>query len=188
QVNNLNAVSFNSKLNGLGTMAVNTAGNAFDFTANAAQNAFNGVLALGHATFELAADNTAALVNATLKLGADSITTVGDGVQTIGGLAFDGGTVKFNTGTPGETVAKSTIHTTKEMNLLGTGTVVVDIDSVDNSQTPVNPVLPIMEQDDANTLLQLAVSDVVVQGNGGNLVLKDQDGNVITDATTADIA
>ncbi|MFA3762365.1 autotransporter outer membrane beta-barrel domain-containing protein [Yersinia sp. 2466 StPb PI] len=188
QVNNLNAVSFNSKLNGLGTMAVNTAGNAFDFTANAAQNAFNGVLALGHATFELAADNTAALVNATLKLGADSITTVGDGVQTIGGLAFDGGTVKFNTGTPGETVAKSTIHTTKEMNLLGTGTVVVDIDSVDNSQTPVNPVLPIMEQDDANTLLQLAVSDVAVQGNGGNLVLKDQNGNVITDATTADIA
>ncbi|MFA3778291.1 autotransporter outer membrane beta-barrel domain-containing protein [Yersinia sp. 1652 StPb PI] len=188
QVNNLNAVSFNSKLNGLGTMAVNTAGNAFDFTANAAQNAFNGVLALGHATFELAADNTAALVNATLKLGADSITTVGDGVQTIGGLAFDGGTVKFNTGTPGETVAKSTIHTTKEMNLLGTGTVVVDIDSVDNSQTPVNPVLPIMEQDDANTVLQLAVSDVAVQGNGGNLVLKDQDGNVITDATTADIA
>ncbi|WP_145515892.1 autotransporter outer membrane beta-barrel domain-containing protein [Yersinia aleksiciae] len=188
QVNNLNAVSFNSKLNGLGTIAVNTAGNAFDFTANAAQNAFNGVLALGHATYELAADNTAALVNATLKLGADSITTVGDGVQTLGGLIFDGGTAKFNTGTPGETVAKSTIHTTKEMNLLGTGTVVVDIDSVDNSQTPVNPVLPIMEQDDANTLLQLAVSDVTVQGNGGNLVLKDQDGNVITDATTADIA
>ncbi|HEN3278946.1 TPA: autotransporter outer membrane beta-barrel domain-containing protein [Yersinia enterocolitica] len=188
QVNNLNAVNFNNKINGLGTVAVNTAGNAFNFTVNAAQNAFNGVLALGHATFELAADNTAALVNATLKLGADSITTVGDGVQTIAGLAFDGGTVKFNTGTPGETVAKSTIHTTKEMNLLGTGTVVVDIDSVDNSQMPINPALPIMEQDDANTLLQLAVSDVAVQGNGGNLLLKDQDGNVITDVTTADIA
>lgn len=188
QVNNLNAVNFNSKLNGLGTVAVNTAGNAFNFTANAAQNAFNGVLALGHATFTLAADNTAALVNATLQAGADSLTTVGDGIQTIGGLAFAGGTVKFNTGTPGETVAKSTIHTTKEMNLLGTGTVEVNIDSVDNSQTPVNPALPIMEQDDANTLLQLAVSDVAVQGSGGNLVLKDQDGNLITDATTADIA
>ncbi|CQJ14530.1 autotransporter outer membrane beta-barrel domain-containing protein [Yersinia mollaretii] len=188
QLNNQNAVSFNNKLNGLGTMAVNTAGNAFDFTANAAQNAFNGVLALGHSTFELALENTTALVDATLKLGADSITTVGDGVQTIGGLIFDGGTAKFNTGTPGETVAKSTIHTTTEMNLLGTGTVVVDIDSVDNSQTPVNPVLPIMEQDDANTLLQLAVSDATVVGNGGNLVLKDQNGNVITDATTADIA
>ncbi|HEN3479207.1 TPA: autotransporter outer membrane beta-barrel domain-containing protein [Yersinia enterocolitica] len=187
QINNLNAVNFNNKLNGLGTVAVNTAGNAFNFTVNAAQNAFNGVLALGHSTFDLAADNTSALVNATLKLGANSITRVGDGVQTIGGLAFDGGTVKFNTGTPGETVAKSTIHTTKEMNLLGTGTVVVDIDSVDNSQMPVNPALPIMEQDDANTLLQLAVSDVAVQGNGGNLVLKDQDGNVITDVTTADI-
>lgn len=188
QINNLNAVDFNSKLNGLGTVAVNAAGNAFNFTTNAAQNAFNGVLALGHATFELAAENTSALVNATLKAGADSFTTVGDGVQTIGGLAFDGGTVKFNTGTPGETVAKSTIHTTKEMNLLGTGTVEVNIESVDNSQTPVNPTLPIMEQDDANTLLQLATSDVAVQGNGGNLVLQDQYGNVITDATTADIA
>ncbi|WP_145587100.1 autotransporter outer membrane beta-barrel domain-containing protein [Yersinia kristensenii] len=188
QVNNLNAVSFNSKLNGLGTVAVDTAGKAFNFTANAAQNAFNGVLALGHSTFDLAADNTAALVNATLKLGADSITTVGDGVQTIGGLAFNGGTVKFDTGTPGETVAKSTIHTTKEMDLLGAGIVEVNIDSIDNSQTPVNPVLPILEQDDANTLLQLAVSDVAVQGNGGNLVLKDQAGNIITDATLADIA
>ncbi|WP_145524760.1 autotransporter outer membrane beta-barrel domain-containing protein [Yersinia vastinensis] len=188
QINNLNAVDFNSKLNGLGTVAVNTAGNAFNFTTNAAQNAFNGVLALGHATFELVAENTSALVNATLKAGADSFTTVGDGVQTIGGLAFDGGTVKFNTGTPGETVAKSTIHTTKEMNLLGTGTVEVNIESVDNSQAPVNPTLPIMEQDDANTLLQLATSDVAVQGNGGNLVLQDQYGNVITDATTADIA
>ncbi|HHA0035916.1 TPA: autotransporter outer membrane beta-barrel domain-containing protein [Yersinia enterocolitica] len=188
QVNNLNAVSFNSKLNGLGTVAVNTAGNAFDFTANAAQNAFNGVLALGHATFDLAAENTTALINATLRLCTGSITTVGDGVQTIGGLAFDGGTVKFDTGTPGETVAKSTIHTTKEMNLLGSGTVEVNVGSIDNSQTPVNPVLPILEQDDANTLLQLAVSDVAVQGNGGNLVLQDQNGDVITDATTADIA
>ncbi|WP_145598961.1 autotransporter outer membrane beta-barrel domain-containing protein [Yersinia alsatica] len=188
QVNNLNAVDFNSKLNGLGTVGVDTAGNAFNFTANAAQNAFNGVLALGHATFDLAAQNTTALVNATLKLGANSIATVADGVQTIGGLIFDGGTAKFNTGTPGETVAKSTIHTTKEMNLLGNGTVEVNIESVDNNPTPVNPVLPIMEQDDANTLLQLAVSDVTVQGNGGNLVLQDQYGNVITDATTADIA
>ncbi|CNM05152.1 autotransporter outer membrane beta-barrel domain-containing protein [Yersinia frederiksenii] len=188
QVNNLNAVNFNSKLNGLGTIAVNTAGNAFNFTANAAQNAFNGVLALGHATFELAAENTSALVNATLKLGEDSITTVGDGVQTIGGLAFDGGTVKFDTGTPGETVAKSTIHTTQEMNLLGTGTVQVNIGSIDNTKTQVNSSLPILQQDDTNTQLQLAVSDVVVQGDGGNLVLQDQNGNVITDATTADIA
>lgn len=188
QLNNLNAVSFNSKLSGLGTMAVNTAGNAFDFTANAAQNAFNGVLALGHTTFELAADNTAALVNATLKLGADSITTVGDGIQTIGGLVFDGGSVKFDTGTPGETVAKGIIHTTNEMDLRGAGTVEVNIGSIDNSQNQVNPLLPILEQDDTNTQLQLAISDATVVGNGGNLVLRDQNGNVITDATTADIA
>ncbi|CNK01305.1 autotransporter protein [Yersinia mollaretii] len=188
QLNNQNAVSFNNKLNGLGTMAVNTAGNAFDFTANAAQNAFNGVLALGHATFELALDNTAALVDATLKLGADSITTIGEGVQTIGGLVFDGGTAKFDTGTPGETVAKGSIHTTNEMDLRGAGTVEVNIGSIDNSQNQVNPLLPILEQDDTNTQLQLASSDTTVVGNGGNLVLKDQNGNVISDAVTADIA
>ncbi|WP_145520352.1 autotransporter outer membrane beta-barrel domain-containing protein [Yersinia mollaretii] len=188
QLNNQNAVSFNNKLNGLGTMAVNTAGNAFDFTANAAQNAFNGVLALGHATFELALDNTAALVDATLKLGADSITTIGEGVQTIGGLVFDGGTAKFDTGTPGETVAKGSIHTTNEMDLRGTGTVEVNIGSIDNSQNQVNPLLPILEQDDTNTQLQLASSDTTVVGNGGNLVLKDQNGNIISDAVTADIA
>ncbi|WP_145572847.1 autotransporter outer membrane beta-barrel domain-containing protein [Yersinia mollaretii] len=188
QLNNQNAVSFNNKLNGLGTIAVNTAGNAFDFTANAAQNAFNGVLALGHATFELALDNTAALVDATLKLGADSITTIGEGVQTIGGLVFDGGTAKFDTGTPGETVAKGSIHTTNEMDLRGAGTVEVNIGSIDNSQNQVNPLLPILEQDDTNTQLQLASSDTTVVGNGGNLVLKDQNGNVISDAVTADIA
>ncbi|CNI34732.1 autotransporter outer membrane beta-barrel domain-containing protein [Yersinia mollaretii] len=188
QLNNQSAVSFNNKLNGLGTMAVNTAGNAFDFTANAAQNAFNGVLALGHATFELALDNTAALVDATLKLGADSITTIGEGVQTIGGLVFDGGTAKFDTGTPGETVAKGSIHTTNEMDLRGAGTVEVNIGSIDNSQNQVNPLLPILEQDDTNTQLQLASSDTTVVGNGGNLVLKDQNGNVISDAVTADIA
>ncbi|PJE89133.1 autotransporter outer membrane beta-barrel domain-containing protein [Yersinia mollaretii] len=188
QLNNQNAVSFNNKLNGLGTMAVNTAGNAFDFTANAAQNVFNGVLALGHATFELALDNTAALVDATLKLGADSITTIGEGVQTIGGLVFDGGTAKFDTGTPGETVAKGSIHTTNEMDLRGAGTVEVNIGSIDNSQNQVNPLLPILEQDDTNTQLQLASSDTTVVGNGGNLVLKDQNGNVISDAVTADIA
>ncbi|CQD43570.1 autotransporter outer membrane beta-barrel domain-containing protein [Yersinia mollaretii] len=188
QLNNQNAVSFNNKLNGLGTMAVNSAGNAFDFTANAAQNVFNGVLALGHATFELALDNTAALVDATLKLGADSITTIGEGVQTIGGLVFDGGTAKFDTGTPGETVAKGSIHTTNEMDLRGAGTVEVNIGSIDNSQNQVNPLLPILEQDDTNTQLQLASSDTTVVGNGGNLVLKDQNGNVISDAVTADIA
>lgn len=188
QVDNRNAVNFNSKLNGPGTVEVNTAGNAFDFTANAAKNAFNGVLALGHTTFDLAAKNTAALANATLKLGAESTTTVGNGIQKIGGLIFDGGTAKFNTGTPGEAVAKSTIHTTSGMDLLGTGTVMVNIESVDNGKAPIDPVLPLLEQDDANTLLQLAVSDVTVQGSGGNLVLKDQRGNVITDSTTADIA
>ncbi|WP_050413934.1 autotransporter outer membrane beta-barrel domain-containing protein, partial [Yersinia frederiksenii] len=181
------AVTLGNTLTGSGLITTDTTGQAFDLGAGAG-NAFTGTLAVGNGTFMLDGTNTFELNNATLRAAAGSTVTVGSGIQTIGGLAFDGGTLKFDVGTPGETVAATTIHTTQGMNLLGTGTVALNIDSVDNSQTPVNPVLPIMEQDGANVLLQLAASDVAVQGNGGNLVLKDQYGNIITDVTTADIA
>lgn len=181
------AVVLGNRLTGSGLITTDTAGQAFDL-ATGVGNAFSGMLAVGNGTFWLDGVNTTELSNATLRAGVGSTVTVGTGLQTIGGLAFDGGTLKFDIGTPGDTVAKSTIHTTKEMNLLGSGTVEVNIGSIDNNPVPVNPVLPIMEQDDVNTLLQLAISNVAVQGNGGNMVLKDQHGNIITNETTADIA
>lgn len=181
------AVVLANTLTGSGLITTDTAGQAFDLGVGAG-SAFSGTLAVGNATFMLGGVNTVELSNATLRAGVGSTVTVGSGEQAIGGLAIDGGTVIFDTGTPGETIAKGIIHTTNGMDLSGTGTVEVNIGSIDNNQTPVNPVLPIMEQDDANALIQLAVSDVAVQGNGGNLVLKDHNGNVITDATTADIA
>lgn len=180
------AIALGNSLSGSGLISTDTAGQAFNLNPSAG-NVFSGTLAIGNGTFMLSGNNTTALSNAILRAGSGSTITVGSGVQTLGGLAFDGGIIKFNTGTPGETVANSTIHTTKGMNLLGAGTVEVNIGSVDNSQTLVNTALSILEQDDTNTQLQLAVSDAPVQGNGGNLALKDQHGNLITDATTAGI-
>ncbi|WP_186378219.1 autotransporter-associated beta strand repeat-containing protein, partial [Yersinia rochesterensis] len=148
-------------LTGSGLITTDTAGQAFDLGVGSG-SAFSGTLAVGNGTFMLGGVNTVELSNATLRSGAGSTVTVGSGEQSIGGLAIDGGTVIFDTGTPGETIAKGIIHTTNGMDLSGTGTVEVNISSIDNNSTFVNPVLPILEQDDANTLLQLAVSDVAV--------------------------
>lgn len=186
-VKNNNAVAFNSHLSGSGRVTTDTNGNAFDFTANNATNNFSGTLALGNSTFSLKDNNTQALTNATLEMGANSITTVGDGVQTIGGLTFDGGTAVFASGTPGETVAKGSIYTNGNMDLTGNGTVQIDINEVNNNVPLPNTLVSILEQDDANVLLMLAQAGSRVTGSGGNLVLKDQNGNIITDGITADI-
>lgn len=187
QINSDSEVVFNSLLKGEGEVTVNTTGNRFDFTSNSALNAFDGTLALGHSVFDLSGNNTLALNSATLKAGNDSRTIVGEGVQTIAGLVFDGGTLGFDTGTPGEKVAKNSIHTTEMLNLLGGGSIEVNVGSIDNSIVNINNTLSVMEQDDSETLLKLASSDAVVQGSAGNLVLKDQHGNIITDSSHANI-
>ncbi|PKH26422.1 autotransporter outer membrane beta-barrel domain-containing protein [Enterobacterales bacterium CwR94] len=174
--------AFASHLSGAGTLAASTGGNAFDFTANNANNAFTGTLALSDATFGLDGVNTQALTNATLLAGKDSHVNVADGVQHIGGLKFDGGTVAFNTGTPGETSAKSSILTHGQLDLNGAGTVQVNAGTVKNDPVLPPGTLSLLEQDDASTGLKLAGSTGTVTGAGGNLLLKDQNGNLITDA------
>ncbi|MFA3779618.1 autotransporter outer membrane beta-barrel domain-containing protein [Yersinia sp. 1652 StPb PI] len=188
-VNN-NAVAFNSHLSGTGLLSVNTSGQSFDFTTNNYADSFAGTVALGHSTFQLKEGNTQALTDATLKLGQNSVTYVGDSLQSIGGLIFDGGTVNFNTGTPGQP-EKSQIQTSNVLDLTGTGKVGINIESVQNylpPSTPSTDVTPLMEQDDANLLLKLADSLGVVTGSGGALQLIDNRTNtVITNKTMADI-
>lgn len=179
------STAFNSFLRGAGTVAADAAGGAFDFTANnsaAAGRDFTGTLALTDATFALGGLNAQALAAARLLAGAGSIVSVADGVQRTGGLAFDGGTLAFNTGTPGESAAKSSVQTANLLDLSGSGTVQVNAGTVDNAPVLPPDTLPLMAQDDANTLLKLAGSDGAVTGSGGNLVLKDQNGNVISNA------
>ncbi|CFR15797.1 autotransporter outer membrane beta-barrel domain-containing protein [Yersinia kristensenii] len=188
-VNN-GAVAFNSHLSGNGLLSINTSGQSFDFTANNYTAGFAGTVELGHTTFQLKDGNTQALTHATLKLGQNSVTHVGDSLQNIGGLTFDGGTINFNTGTPGQ-LEKSQIQTSNILDLASTGKVGINIESVLNHQPPSTPsfdVTPLMEQDDGNLLLKLADSLGVVTGSGGALQLIDNRTNtVITDTTRADI-
>jgi autotransporter family porin len=178
--------AFASHIAGTGTLATDLAGQAFDFTGNNAANTFTGTLALGNATFDLAGENTQALTTAALRADNGGIVTVGTGSQAIGGLAFDGGTVKFNTGTPGHLDITTTVAA-QQMDLSGHGTVEISAGTVDN-----NPVLPpdrlsVLEQDDSGIEMQLASSTTPVIADGGNLVLKDQFGNIITDALTREV-
>ncbi|NEG81057.1 autotransporter outer membrane beta-barrel domain-containing protein [Pantoea agglomerans] len=179
-------VAFKSHLDGTGTMVVDTAGNHFSFTANNADDGFAGTMALINSQFELGGLNTRALNAATLRVGEGSITHVAFGEQHIGGLAFDGGTVKFEGVTPGNPAAQGTIHS-GTMDLTGRGTVQVDSGSVSNDRPQIDTHLSLLEQDDARALIKLATSDAAVVGGAGNLVLVDKDGNAISDAITADI-
>lgn len=180
-------VTFNSHLAGTGTMAVDTAGNQFGFTANNADDGFAGTVALANSQFELGGLNTRALSKAMLRASEGSITHVAAGEQRIGGLAFAGGTVQFDGVTPGNPTAQGTIHAAT-MDLTGRGTVQVDSGNVSNDRPQVDTHLSLLEQDDAQALIKLATSDAAVVGGAGNLVLTDKDGNAISDAITADIS
>lgn len=179
-------VAFKSHLDGTGTMEVDTAGNHFSFTANNADDGFAGTVALTNSQFELGGLNTQALSAATLRAGEGSFTHVASGEQHIGGLEFDGGTVKFDGVTPGTPAAQGTIHS-GTLDLTGRGTVQVDSGSVSNDRPQIDTHLSLLEQDDAQALIKLATSDTAVVGGAGNLALADKDGNTISDAIIADI-
>lgn len=183
-IQNSSATAFNSHVSGDGTISTNTAGNAFDFTANNAANNFSGMLALGNSTLNLSGLNTQALTQATLKSGTSSLTSVGNGVQNIGGLAFDGGTLDFGRVAPSHTLADNTIQTSRNLDLRGSGVVQVGIDNMVNIYPVLVNNVPLLVQDDANTGIKLAGSDGTVTGSGGSLTLIDANGNVITDSIT----
>lgn len=184
---NSNAVNFNSKLLGAGVVGVDTTGKTFDFTANAASNTFTGTLALGNSRLTLADLNTQALTTATLQMNAGSYAAVGAGKQNIGGLAFNGGTVDFGDVSPGENTAANNIHTSKSMDLSGEGSVQVLLSNMINTNPVSDNQVPLLAQDDAQIILKLADSDATVTGSGGNLLLKDQNSNLITDKTVLGI-
>ncbi|WP_145588406.1 autotransporter outer membrane beta-barrel domain-containing protein [Yersinia aldovae] len=186
-IKNNNSVDFTGHLSGLGVMTVDTSGNQFNFTPNNTSDGFTGTVGLGNTRFELSGLNTQALSNATLRADVGNITHVGSGQQTIGGLSFNGGTLKFDGVTPGVSTSSGYIHAS-HMDLLGRGTVQVDAGSVSNDRPLPNTTLSILEQDDGQTLIKLADSTSTVQGGAGNLILTDKDGKVISDGVVLDIS
>lgn len=188
-INNTADVSFDSHLTGKGDVQVNLAGNTFAFTDNNAADDFAGTLDLLDTQFSLDGTNTAALTDATLEAGEGSTVTVGEGVQTTDGLTFSGGTVVFDTKTIGQSVADASVHTTSSLDLTGPGYVQVTVNPYENMPAPDMPdnTLSLLQQDDAQTQLQLANTDGVVRGGAGNLMLIDENGNVISDGVTSTV-
>ncbi|MEO3989628.1 autotransporter outer membrane beta-barrel domain-containing protein [Pseudocitrobacter cyperus] len=185
------AFTFNNALTGDGLLSASNNGDAFNFSADVGAG-FTGTVALADNTFTLSGDNTSALTQATLRLDAGNVTTVGDGSltdnhQQIGGLAFNGGTAIFNANVPADKKAISTI-TAAELDITGNGTVQVTVPAQFNNSQPVpDTSLPLLEQDDLGAMVQL-VSASHVTGTGGAIDLVDQNGNAISDARTLGIS
>ena len=183
--------NFANVLTGSGTLAVDllAGSNTFDFAAGVGTG-FTGTAVLGTGTFSLSGGNTAVLANATLVVGSGNETTVGTGVQTIAGLGFAGGTLKFNVTEPAEINAGGTILMTGVLEATGSGTIRITTPSPLPVEPPtISTELSLFEQDSANIIVQLVdASGVTVIGGGGNLTLVDQGGNSLTNDTIIDLS
>ena len=179
------AVTLGNALTGTGLIQVDTGAYAFDF-ASSAGSAFQGTLGMDRGTFALGGVNTTALTSATLKMGADSVTSVGNGTQSIGGLAFDGGTLIFNATVPGQITAPGTVSV-GALDASGAGAVRVTVPTSLVAAAPGTPnTLNLLSQDDANAGIKLVNAGSVL-GSAGAIALQDQNGVAITAARDLDI-
>ncbi|MDA8481057.1 autotransporter-associated beta strand repeat-containing protein [Citrobacter sp. Awk 4] len=173
--------TLNNTLTGSGLVAVKAAGNDVNFASAATGAGFSGTVDLQNAVFSLGGVNTGALTAATLRLGSNSVTTVADGTQSIGGLAIDGGKVIFNATVPAQVDATSLVQA-NTLDASGAGTVQVTLPTPYVLPTPPPSTdLSLLEQDDVNVLTRL-VSTSSATGSGGALSLQDQNGNTISAA------
>ncbi|MCU6404276.1 autotransporter outer membrane beta-barrel domain-containing protein [Enterobacter quasiroggenkampii] len=186
-IRNKERVSLNNHIAGDGTINVAVEGQQFGFTENNKNDGFSGILELHESTFNLQGINTEALRRAHLKAASGNLTTIGEGMQTIGGLSFDGGTADFGQLSPGIRQSSASLLTTDTLDIQGKGTIQVALDGMLNDAPVTDNALSLLEQDDANVLVKIAGSSGSVIGSGGNLELIDRDGNLITDSVQAAI-
>jgi fibronectin-binding autotransporter adhesin len=179
------AFSFNNALTGTGTLSASNSGQAFSFGAGAG-SAFGGTATLSNDTFALSGNNTTALANATLVLGAGNVTTVGDGNQAIGNLTFNGGTAIFDATAPSQQTASSLV-TTGTLNLSGTGTVQINVANPLVVSTPtLTGDMSLFQQSHVNGGLQL-ISATSVTGSPSGLVLENQNGSPVSGVETVNV-
>ncbi|WP_445658989.1 autotransporter outer membrane beta-barrel domain-containing protein [Achromobacter sp. NCFB-sbj8-Ac1-l] len=179
-------VTLGNVLTGNGLVQVDAGTHAFDF-ASSVGNAFRGTVAIDRGTFLLGGDNATALTNATLRMGAGNTTSVGNGVQSVGGLAFDGGTLIFNAQVPGQTTAPGSIRV-GTLDASGAGTVRVTVPTTLVTTAPGTPnAQNLLAQDDANTSIKLVAAGTTV-GSAGAVAFQDQNGTAISAARELDIS
>ncbi|WP_018121953.1 autotransporter outer membrane beta-barrel domain-containing protein [Wohlfahrtiimonas chitiniclastica] len=175
-VNSSSDFSFNNNLTGSGLLDVQTAGNRFNFGKDVGSD-FAGTVNLENTQFHLSGDNTQALQNANISLGAGNVTTVGAGTQTIGGLTLNGGHLSFNGDK--ETIATGTLSST------GVNTTVM-INTEYIPRVDVNESPNLFDQ-----LTGLVTNIITAKDSSGlnvnDLTLKDQHGKEILDNVHHDI-
>lgn len=196
-VNTTGGFSFANELTGTGTLSALNNGAAFSFTAGAG-SAFGGTVSLSDNSFALGGSpagdlNTLALTNATLAVGADNMTTVGDGVQTIGSMVFNGGTVAFDVTAPDGTAADGIIRTTNGLDVNGAGSVAIHLPGgvglpLDPPLTPGHANLFDEQQGVGGVTVQLVESQGPVTGTAGNLKLVDDNGDEISNGEVINLA
>ncbi|EIZ4568895.1 TPA: autotransporter outer membrane beta-barrel domain-containing protein [Escherichia coli] len=182
--------TFDPLLTGKGTLSaqLDADTSAFEFSHNVGDQ-FAGTLKLGTSSFALEGLNTKGLTHAMLVSETGNITTVGSGVQRIGGLGFSGGTLNFGSVSPGDIVAGNRIETSAAgtLDLRGQGTIQVTMPVVVNDIPVVDTRKNLLEQDDAQTLVKLVDAKGTVIGTGGQLQLVDENGQVISHSQTFDV-
>lgn len=180
-LNPVAAYTLDHALTGTGLVDVKS-GTVFDFDAKAG-NQFAGNVHMNSSEFALSGFNTSALTNAVLTAMGRNTTTVADGIQKIGGLVFNGGTVNFGTAIPNAAVSDAFIQAGK-LEASGAGKVQIKHAGFDNATPPVvNKTLGLLDQQH-ETLVQLA-SATTVTGEAGSLALIDENGDVISNGTAS---
>ncbi|MFE4110462.1 autotransporter outer membrane beta-barrel domain-containing protein [Kosakonia sp. YIM B13611] len=174
------AFEFNNHLTGTGDFIADNNHNSFNFTADVGRD-FSGDVYLRNNDFLLDGDNTAALTQATLHVENGNTTTVGTGTQSIGGLAFNGGTMVF-----GDVGSLPLVEAVGNVDLSGRGTIQIS-NSSSLQHTPPDTSNPLMQQDEAEVVRQLVESQQAVTGAGGNLLLVDENGQAVSAETEHDV-
>ena len=181
------------QVSGDGTIQTDTNNKAFNFdpaTAAYTQNNFNGTLQLGNGTLALENANTQALTNATLQLDPNGIAFVkaGNGVQKIGGLTFNDGTLDFEKDFIGSQVSGLNSHIeVKVLDVTKKGQVNIITDGFDNDFDKNGALrdlsqLSLLEHDDGVNLVELVKATEKVIGDGVdiNIDIKKTTGEIVT--------
>lgn len=167
-------------IKGAGTIKTDTNGKAFDFgNADYTQNNFTGTLALGNGTFAIEGDNTKALTNATLQLDQNGIATVkaDNGVQKMGGLTFNDGTLNFEKSFIGSKEQQLDSHIeVKDLDVSKNGTVNLVTNGFDNDYNEDDFLEDVnnktlLEQDDGINLVTLVKATNSVTGDAANITV-----------------
>lgn len=168
---------FDHVLTGSGTLNVakNDASTAFDFGSSVG-GAFSGIVNLQNTIFNIDGLNTTALTNSTLKLSSGSLASVADGVQNIGGLALNGGTLLFNNLVDNSGIISSLgTLTVNNIDTTGGGEVRVNLPA---NVTPDLGGLSVMQLDEGEIIVTLASG--AATGTGHELTLSDALGDPLS--------